>query len=128
MADQDRARWVKLVADFETSELTQREFASERGISFSNLRNWLYKLRKETRPLVAEAPEVPRQAPRANAEKKGSRLVLVEVVAPAAKSRTRVLVAAAPESLLELALPSGARLRFPAGTDLAYLRALAAAL
>ena len=36
---------VKLVADFESSELTQREFASERGISFSNLRNWLYRLR-----------------------------------------------------------------------------------
>ena len=39
-----------------------------------------------------------------------------------------VVVAAAPESLLELALPSGTRLRFPAGTDLAYLLALAAAL
>jgi transposase len=40
-ADQDRERWTKLIADFETSELTQREFASERGISFSNLRNWI---------------------------------------------------------------------------------------
>ena len=39
-----------------------------------------------------------------------------------------VLVAAAPESILELALPSGTRVRFPAGTDLDYLRALAAAL
>jgi hypothetical protein len=34
----------------------------------------------------------------------------------------------ASDALLELALPSGARIRFPAGTDLAYLRALAAAL
>jgi len=84
MADQDRARWVKLVADFETSELTQREFASERGISFSNLRNWLYKLRKETRPLVVEAPAVPRQAPKAETARKGSRLVPVVVVASAA--------------------------------------------
>jgi transposase len=41
MADQDKERWTKLVADFESTELTQREFASERGISFSNLRNWL---------------------------------------------------------------------------------------
>jgi hypothetical protein len=31
MADQDRERWTKLVADFEASDLTQREFASERG-------------------------------------------------------------------------------------------------
>ena len=128
MDDQDRARWVKLAADFESSELTQREFANERGVSFSNLRNWLYKLRKETRPLVTEAAKVPRQAPKAEAARKGSRLVPVEVVASAAKPRTRTLVAAAPESLLELALPSGARLRFPAGTDLGYLRALAAGL
>jgi transposase-like protein len=33
-----------------------REFASERGISFSNLRNWVYRFRKESRPLVEAAP------------------------------------------------------------------------
>jgi transposase len=128
MDDQDKTRWTKLVADYESSELTQREFASERGLSFSNLRNWIYRLRKESRPLVTEAPEVPRQAPKPRQARKGSRLVPVEVVASAAKPRTRVLVAASPERLLELALPSGARVRFPAGTDLAYLQALAAAL
>ena len=47
MTDQERTRWTKLVADYEASELTQREFASERGISFSNLRNWIYRLRRE---------------------------------------------------------------------------------
>jgi transposase len=57
MTDQDRTQWTKLVADFETSDLTQREFAAERGVSFSNLRNWIYKLRKESRPLVAGAGE-----------------------------------------------------------------------
>ena len=128
MDEAERVRWVKLVADFESSELTQREFASERGVSFSNLRNWLYKLRKETRPLATEAAEVPRQGPKAAPARRGSRLVPVEVVASAAKPRTRTLVASAPESLLELALPSGARLRFPAGTDLGYLQALASAL
>ena len=56
MADQEQERWTKLVADFEAGDLTQREFASERGISFSNLRNWIYRLRKEARPLVEEAP------------------------------------------------------------------------
>ena len=30
--DQERERWKRLVADFEASDLTQREFASERGI------------------------------------------------------------------------------------------------
>ena len=128
MADQERERWTKLVADFETSELTQREFASERGISFSNLRNWIYRLRKETRPLVTEEAKEPRQAPKQEPAKKGSRLLPVRVVASAAKPRTRAVLVAEPASLLELALPSGARVRFPAGTDLSYLRALAAAL
>jgi transposase-like protein len=128
MADQDKERWTKLVADFESSELTQREFASERGISFSNLRNWLYRLRKESRPLVTGAAKESRQAPEQAAPKKASRLVPVRVVASAAKPRPRGPVAASPENLLELALPSGTRVRFPAGTDLTYLRALAAVL
>ncbi len=74
MNDQDVERWKKLVADFEASDLTQREFASERGLSFSNLRNWIYRLRKESRPLVEVAPE-------------SSRLVPVRVVASAPKAR-----------------------------------------
>ena len=121
MADQDRERWVKLVADFESSDLSQREFASERGISFSNLRYWLYRLRKEARPLTAEQPN--NQAEQLPARR---RLTLkpVRVVASAAKPRTEGNEA----NVLELALPSGTRIRFPAGTDLAYLRALAAAL
>jgi DNA-binding transcriptional regulator YiaG len=52
MTDQERTRWTKLVAHYEASELTQREFAAERGISLSNLRNWIYRLRKESRPAL----------------------------------------------------------------------------
>jgi len=127
MTDQDRTRWTKLVADFESSDLTQREFATERGISFSNLRNWIYKLRKESRPLVAEPPKVPRQAPEQAPAPGGSRLVPVRVVASAAKPRTQEVVKGGGE-LLELALPSGVRVRFPVGTDLKYLCSLTAAL
>jgi transposase len=128
MTDQDRARWTKLVADFETSDLTQREFASERGVSFSNLRNWLYRLRKESRPLVPEPAKVSGQAPERGAAVEGSRLLPVRVVASAAKPRRTTSSALAGNALLELALPSGVRLRFPAGTDPRYLRALASAL
>jgi hypothetical protein len=124
MADLDVDRWKKLVADFETSDLTQREFASERGVSFSNLRNWIYRLRKETRPLVETAPASPRQAARREPDKGGSRLVPVHVVASAPKAR----LVEASAALLELALPSGVALRFPPGTDPSYLRALVAAL
>lgn len=128
MTDQERARWTTLVADFESSDLTQREFATERGISFSNLRNWIYRLRKESRPLVAIEPKEPGQVPEQAEAKRASRLVPVRVVASAPKARRPEAAASAGDGLLELALPSGVRVRFPAGTDLAYLRALAAAL
>ncbi len=81
MTDQERTRWTKLVADYEASELTQREFASERGVSFSNLRNWIYRLRKESRPLVAEPAKVSGQAPERGAAAEGSHLLPVRVVA-----------------------------------------------
>jgi hypothetical protein len=128
MAEQDRTRWTKLVADFESSDLTQREFATERGISLSNLRYWIYRLRKESRPLVTEATKSSDQAPAQGTAPEGSRLLPVRVVASASKTRTAVVLRAAADELLELALPSGVRVRFPAGTDLKYLRALAAAL
>ncbi|HYD53172.1 MAG TPA: hypothetical protein VEA99_11110 [Gemmatimonadaceae bacterium] len=128
MTEQERARWVRLVADFEASDLTQREFATERGISFSNLRNWLYKLRKESRPLAPEPAKVPGQAPEREPASGGSRLVPVRVVASAAKPRTAVVMPAPGEEMLEIALPSGVRVRFPVGTDPRYLRSLTAAL
>jgi transposase len=124
MNDQDVERWKKLVADFETSDLTQRECASERGISFSNLRNWIYRLRKASRPLVEVAPESSGQVPRRTPSKEGSRLLPVRVVASAPKAR----LVETSSTLLELVLPSGVAVRFPPGTDLAYLRALTAAL
>jgi hypothetical protein len=122
--DEERERWTKLVADFEASDLTQREFATERGISYSNLRNWLYRLRKESRPLVEAAPGSSSQAPARAPAKTSSRLVPVRVVASAAKPRRDE----ARWPLLELALPSGAVVRFPTGTEPAYLRSLVAAL
>jgi hypothetical protein len=116
------------VADFEASELTQREFATERGISFRNLRNSIYRLRKESRPLGPEPTKSSRHGPDRGITTKGSRLLPVRVVASAAKPRRPASTAAVSDALLELALPSGARLRFPTGTDPKYLRALAKAL
>ena len=127
MTEQERVRWTKLVSDFETSDLTQREFATERGISFSNLRNWLYRLRKESRPLQPEPAKVPGQAPERAPAPEGSRLVPVHVVASAAKPRSSVVAAGGGE-VVEIALPSGVRVRFPVGTDPRYVRSLAAAL
>ncbi|MFL5412500.1 MAG: IS66 family insertion sequence element accessory protein TnpA [Myxococcales bacterium] len=128
MREDERARWMKLVADYESADLSQREFAQERGLSLSNLRYWIYRLRKESRPLATEAVERSDQAPEQAAAVEDSRLVPVRVVASAAKRRPAVEYLGPSDALLELALPSGTTLRFPAGTDLAYLRALAAAL
>jgi hypothetical protein len=128
MHDQERARWVKLVADFESSDLTQREFSTERGVSFSNLRNWIYKLRKETRPLVPEPTREPGQEAAAGKTSGDLQLRSVRVVASAAKRRTVSTPGRDGDSVLELVLASGARLRFPVGTDLRYLQAIAAAL
>jgi hypothetical protein len=50
------------------------------------------------------------------------------VIASAPKARRAASPAVPGDGVLELALPSGVRLRFPAGTDLKYLRSLAAAL
>jgi transposase len=85
MREDDRARWTKLVADFESADLSQREFAQERGLSLSNLRYWIYRLRRESRPLVTEAGRSD-QAPDRSATPEGSRLVPVRVVASAPKA------------------------------------------
>ncbi len=122
--EQDRERWTKLVADYEASDLTQREFASERGVSFSNLRNRIYRLHQESRPLVTNAPASSGQAPSRRPRKERSRLVPVRVVASAPKAR---LLEAVPR-MLDLGLPSGVVVRFPPGTEPAYLRALISSL
>ncbi|MFT3912595.1 MAG: IS66 family insertion sequence element accessory protein TnpB [Anaeromyxobacteraceae bacterium] len=123
MSDDERSKWTKLVADFETADLSQREFSKERGVPLSNLRYWLYKLRKESRPLVTTEAEQAGSVTEQPAPNGGSRLLPVRVVASAApKARP------GEAALLELALPSGAVLRFPVGADLEYLRQVVAAL
>ncbi len=127
MTDQERTRWTKLVADYEASELTQREFATEREISFSNLRNWIYRLRKESRPLVQEA-KVSGQAPERGSAAEGSRLLPVRVVASAAKPRRAASAAAVGDALLELALPRARGSAFRPARIRNTSRALATAL
>jgi hypothetical protein len=80
----------ELVADFEASDLAQREFTTERGIPFSDPRNWIYKRRMESRPLVPEPPRVSGQVSERGAPPADSRLLPVRVVASASKSRTTV--------------------------------------
>jgi transposase len=119
MADRDRERWTRVVATFEASGQSQREFAKEQELSLSNLRYWIYRLRKESRPLVTNQTERS-----VNKAEQSERLTIkpVRVVASVPEARREG------NGLLELDLPSGTRLRFPAGTDPNYLQTLAAAL
>ena len=124
MTDEDKARWRRLVGDWESSDLTQREYAQERGITVYALRYWIYRLRRESRPLEASESE-PLQSPEQPASpKKDLRLVPVRAVACAPKARTNEPAG----ELLELVMPSGIRLRFPVGTAPTYLQAVTAVL
>lgn len=103
--------WRRLVLELESSGQTQKEFAAAKGVSVSTLQFWVYKLRQEARR--AGAPPV---------------LLPVEVVSSTALSARQGAAPAGSPALLEASLPSGVVLRFSAGTDVGYLRALLAAL
>lgn len=120
-----KALWTKVIADFELSGQTQREFSEARQIDLSRLRYWLYTLRNASRPLATEKEDPSVKPSDDEAPGKASRMLPVRVVGSAALKARRD---GEEVELLELALPSGARLRFPAGTDLHYLRQLASAL
>jgi transposase-like protein len=95
--------WVKLIEEFEKSASSLEDFAAKLGVKPSTLQFWFYKLRK--------------QASRA------SRFLPVSVVASAAPKARQ----AAAETV-ELALATGALLRFSVGTDVRYVAQIIAAL
>jgi hypothetical protein len=105
--EERRRFWSALVARFEESGRSRREFAADAGVGLAIFQYWLYKLRRERERearLVRKAavPEV--------------RLVPVTVKARrAAPARLEIRVA-------------GVRLRVPVGADPGYVARLSAAL
>jgi hypothetical protein len=101
-----RRFWSALIARYEGSGASRKEFVAGAGVGLAIFQYWLYKLRRE-RDAAAErkatAPEV--------------RLVPVTV-------RARSTVAAR----LEVVVGGGVRLRVPVGTDAGYVARLACAL
>lgn len=89
------SEWVKLIEEFEKSGSSFEDFATKLGVKPSTLQFWFYKLRKQ-------ASRAPRFLP-------------VNVVASAPKARQQAT------ETVELALASGALLRFSVGTDVRYL-------
>ncbi len=121
--DDGKARWSKLVSDWESTDLSQPEFARERGVSVHALRYWLYRLRSEAKAPILSQPEK-QNASAPPTSKEDLRLLPVRAVASAPKARQPI----ASREFLELVLPSGACVRFQVGTDPRYLRALVAVL
>lgn len=100
-----RRFWSALVARYEGSGRSRREFAADAGVGLPIFQYWLYKLRREhdTR-VVRKAPD------------REVRLVPVTVQArPAVPARIEIRVA-------------DVRLRVPVGADPAYVARLAVAL
>jgi transposase-like protein len=123
VTDENKARWIRLISDFESTDLSQPEFAQERGVSVHSLRYWLYQLRKEAKAASLSQSETEKPSARP-IKREGLRLLPVRAVRSAPKARQTE-----PRGeFLELVLPSGACVRFRAGTDPRYLRALVAVL
>jgi hypothetical protein len=104
--EEKRRFWTALMARFEGSGRSRRDFAAEAGVGLAIFQYWLYKLRRERH----EAMTV-RKAPVAEV-----RLLPVTV-----RARTSTSVR------LEIRV-AGVRLRVPIGADPGYVARLSAAL
>ena len=97
--------WLKLIEEFRTSGLQQKEFCAKHDLSLGTFQFWLYRKSKR---FGSESKPAPTFLP-------------VEVVAsPAPLARAG--------ELIEVALRSGAVVRFSTGTDTRYIAELLAAL
>ena len=103
--------WKKLIAEFEASGLSHKEFVASNELSIGTFQFWLYRTRKKARTRMSdsESDSSPRFLP-------------LEVVAsPASSTRGGT-------ENVEVQLRTGTLLRFPVGTDIRYLAELLSAL
>jgi hypothetical protein len=103
--------WKQLIAEFETSGLSHKDFVAKQDVSLGTFQFWLYRTRRKprTRSSDSDSNSTPRFLP-------------VEVVASPAVTR------AGAGDAVELGLRSGTVVRFPVGTDVRYLAELLSAL
>ena len=99
--------WPAVIAEYEKSGLTQKEFVAQRQIPFSTFQYWLYRKSKRLQLASNSSPK----------------FLPVEVIAsPALKTR------GSDAQLVEVATRRGAIVRFEVGTDLRYVAELLAAI
>lgn len=99
--------WVKLIAEYETSGLSQKEFVSKHDVSFSTFQYWLYRRSKK---LSVESGSATRFLP----------VQVVDSAAPRARRDDEL-------AQVEIELPSGVRVRL-AAPSARYVGELVAAL
>ena len=102
--------WKRLIAEYETSGLSHKDFTAKHELPLSTFQFWLYGTRKKQRTRTSESDS-----------DTGPRFLPLEVVASPALARDG-------GDVVELALRSGTTVRFPVGTDTNYVAALLAAL
>lgn len=103
-----RDEWLQLIEEFKRSGLQQKEFVAKHDVSLSTFQFWLY--RKSKLHSGSQSKSSPTFLP-------------IEVVAsPAPQARE------GRPGVVEVAIRSGAVLRFEAGTDTRYLAELIAAI
>lgn len=107
------AERARIVEEWTSSGLTLREFAHQHGVAASSLSRWAISLRRG-------ASMVPVEVLSSDAGTQNGQTVFREVGPGSA------LVPAAPG--VRISLPSGVALDVPVGADVAYVRALVAAL
>ena len=103
--EERRRFWSALVARFEGSGRSRREFAAEAGVGLAIFQYWLYKFRRERQPVATRR----------------ARVAEVRLVPVTVRARPTV------PARLELRI-AGVRLRVPIGADPGYVARLAAAL
>lgn len=99
--------WVKLIAEYEVSGLSQKEFVAKHDVSFSTFQYWLYRRNKKVRTVSNSTPE----------------FLPVEVVDSAAPKARRGEAAA-----VEIELPSGVQVRLSSGASASFVGELLAAI
>src|SRR4051794_39142262 len=97
--------WKQLIAEFETSGMSHKDFIAKHDVSLGTFQFWLYRLRKKARTRSSES----------NSDSLTKFLPIDVVASPASSTRAQG------GDSIELGLLSGNVLRFAVGTDVRYV-------
>lgn len=123
MGNSKKARlWARRISAFKRSGQTRRVWCDARGLSANTLDYWRVQLRDD----ASDSPSSKRAAKSVTkqAASRSRSLVPIVIKAPARTSALDRSIADAWSALVEIELPSGARIRASSGMDADWLAAL----